>query len=107
MLPIIGQIVDRPYTPVRYQPSGGLVVNSPLEAPELIEWLRRDWGRLDADSHRAILVSHALGTRNPWQVSAALEQLRFYYPTEYTKQAADGELRETIKSFAAEKKHQK
>ncbi|MDR1305911.1 MAG: hypothetical protein LBK76_11935 [Verrucomicrobiales bacterium] len=104
---IIGQIVDRPYTPVRYQPTAGLVVNSPLEAPELIEWLRRDWGRLDADGHRAILVSHALGTRNPRQVSAALERLRFYYPAEYAKQAADGELREAIKIFTTEKNNRK
>src|SRR6266446_5322149 len=30
---LIGQIVNRSLLAVRYQPSGGLVVNSPIEAP--------------------------------------------------------------------------
>ena len=39
---LIGQIVNRHLLAVRYQSSGGPIVNSPLEAPSLAEKVRKD-----------------------------------------------------------------
>jgi hypothetical protein len=40
---IIGQIVNRPYQAVRYQPSGSVVVNSPTHDPILAKEVREIW----------------------------------------------------------------
>ena len=79
---LIGQIVNRNLTAVRYQPTGGLIVNSPVEAPVLIEEVKRDWNGLDAGQHEASLLGD-LESDNPLQSRAALLRLRFYYPAAY------------------------
>jgi hypothetical protein len=90
---LIGQIVNRRLLPVRYQPSGGLVVNSPIEAPELFERVRSDWGRADTQSLRAALLEDIHATNQPKGVSQdeyterfvdpALARLRVYFPDTY------------------------
>ncbi|MGH6644459.1 MAG: hypothetical protein ACRED3_17360, partial [Bradyrhizobium sp.] len=40
---LIGQIVNRALMPVRYQPTANLIVNSPVQTPELASLVRRDW----------------------------------------------------------------
>jgi len=56
---LIGQIVNRNLLPVRYQPTAGLVANSPIEAPVLIEEVKRDWADTDAKEHMASLLADA------------------------------------------------
>ncbi len=90
---LIGQIVNRSLLAVRYQPSGGLVVNSPIEAPVLAEKVRKDWGNADAETLRQSLLEDIHATNRPKQitqagyterfVNPALERLRFYFPDAY------------------------
>jgi hypothetical protein len=83
---LIGQIVGRSLDAVRYQPTGGLIVNSPLQAPELIAWVRRHWQGLTAESFRAFLLDEAAAATDslgPAGANKALLRLRFYYPADY------------------------
>ena len=82
---LIGQIVNRTLIPVRYQPSAILVVNSPIEAPVLVEEVQRDWGDVDSVKlMQSLLVDLRTDRR------AALPRLRFYYPAEYERQISAG-----------------
>jgi len=85
---LIGQIVNRRLIPVRYQPSAILVVNSPIEAPVLVEEVKRDWGDVDSDKLMLSLLADQHADR--W---TALSRLRFYYPAEYERQIAAGILK--------------
>lgn len=90
---LIGQIANRRLLAVRYQPSAGLVVNSPIEAPVLIERVRNDWGNVDAETLRLSLLEDIHATNHPKRITApeytrrfvnpALERLRFYFPDTY------------------------
>jgi len=90
---LIGQIVNRRLLAVRYQPSAGLVVNSPIEAPVLVERVRDDWGNADAEALHQSLLADIHATIHPkgitvaeytWRfVNPALERLRFYFPDTY------------------------
>ena len=103
---LIGQIVNRNLLPIRYQPSAGLVVNSPIEAPVLITEVKRDWGDVAAKEHMASLLADARAARDLWQYEPALRRLRFYYPDEYRQQAA-GALKKKIKEFESSERKQK
>jgi len=90
---LIGQIVNRRLLAVRYQPSAGLVVNSPIEAPVLIEKVRNDWGNTDADILRKSLLEDVHATNHPKRISRAeyterlvnpaLARLRLFFPEAY------------------------
>jgi hypothetical protein len=90
---LIGQIVNRRLLAVRYQPSAGLVVNSPVEAPVLVERVRNDWGHADAEVLRTALLDDIHATNQPKGVSRdeytdrfvnpALARLRRYFPEAY------------------------
>jgi hypothetical protein len=96
---LIGQIVNRQLLAVRYQPSGGLVVNSPIEAPILAEKVRKDWGSADAETLRRSLLADIHGTNRPIRfsrvgytqrfVNPAMERLRFYFPDAYNRLEGD------------------
>jgi hypothetical protein len=74
----IGQIINRQLYAVRYQPSGCLVVNSPVETPSLAAAVRQDWSGLTAEGHRQSLRHDALDP-SPFAAPAALKRLWFYY----------------------------
>jgi len=90
---IIGQIVNRRLLAVRYQPSGGLVVNSPIEAPVLVERVKNDWGQANADVLKASLLEDVHARSHPKDISReaytdrfvdpALARLRLYFPDAY------------------------
>jgi len=90
---LIGQIVNRHLFAVRYQPSAGLVVNSPIEAPALAEKVKSDWGTVDADMLKASLLEDIRTTNRPKEISdaanadrfvnPAMQRLRFYFPGTY------------------------
>jgi len=103
---LIGQIVNRNLLPIRYQPSMGLVVNSPIEAPVLIEEVKRDWSDIDANGHKASLLADARNGNDLWEYEPALRRLRFYYPDEYHQQAIGG-LKKKIRKFESGEKKQK
>lgn len=101
---IIGQIVNRRYAAIRYQPTAGLVVNSPIEAPTLIDRVKKHWGKLDADAHKAALITDAEDVNDDWwYAQPALVRLRFYYPADYQRLKA-GKLKVRIAELEAEEK---
>lgn len=86
---LIGQIVNRSLLPVRYQPSAGLVVNSPIETPDLIERLKNDWGNADAETLKASLQSDIRSGTLLYQYASAFTRLRFYFPEAYKQLQGD------------------
>jgi hypothetical protein len=89
---LIGQIVNRRLLAVRYQPSAGLVVNSPIETPLLVERVRNDWGQADAEVVKASLLQdirmrdHPKDTGDEYIerfVDPAFARLRVYFPDVY------------------------
>lgn len=98
---IIGQIVNRSLLPVRYQPTGGLVINSPIESPTLVERVKKDWSDLDVPGHKASLIADAASGDHPWAFGPALVRLRFYYPDDYKRLKA-GDLKKRITAFEAD-----
>ncbi len=95
---LVGQIVNRRLVAVRYQPSSGLVINSPLEAPDLIDRVEKDWSGLEAQGHKASLLADIQDDDAP-RSRAALIRLRFYYPDAYrTLQGAALRKRDTLEA---------
>ncbi|MFN2622375.1 MAG: hypothetical protein ABR611_05975 [Chthoniobacterales bacterium] len=82
---LIGQIVNRWLFAVRYQPTAGLVINSPIEAPVLVERVKKDWGDLDIAAHKASLIADAKSGEHVSVFGPALVRLRFYYPDDYRR----------------------
>jgi hypothetical protein len=103
---LIGQIVNRNLLPIRYQPTAGLVVNSPIETPILIEEVKHDWGDIDAKEHVASLLADARAGNDLWEYGPALRRLRFYYPDEYRQQSV-GALKQKVREFESGEKKQK
>lgn len=104
---LIGQIVNRRLWAVRYQPSAGLVVNSPIEAPVLVQEVKGDWGSADAEVLKASLLTDILSANHPRRISKAeyterfvnpaLQRLRLYFPDAYA--TLDGDDLQKRKGF--------
>ncbi len=99
---IIGQIVGRPYSAVRYQPSGIIVINSPPGEKSLVERVRRIWSHESA-SHfllNSLLLDYAteaasdgesldgFGQASRFQCGAAM-RLLYYFPKQSTEFIAE------------------
>jgi hypothetical protein len=95
---LIGQIVSRRLQSVRYQPTGGLVVDSPIEVSALAEKVKIDWGSVDAQGLKSSFLAdmdwanrHEADSVDgePMKYLAkdvaysALHRLRFYFPEKY------------------------
>lgn len=102
---IIGQIVNRNLLPVRYQPTGGLIINSPIESPTLAERVKEDWSGIDIPGHKASLIADAKYGDYSWAFGSALVRLRFYYPNDY-KHLKAGDLKKRITEFEADESKQ-
>jgi len=96
---LIGQIVNRGLQVLQNVPSVLLVVNSPIEAPVLIEQVKNDWGNADAETLKASLLAD-IDVADPKQfnevmyvefaVNPALQRLRAYFPDGYKSLAGNG-----------------
>jgi hypothetical protein len=78
----VGQIANRAYAAVRYQPSGCIVVNSTVEDKKLAAEVRAIWG--SADQRRKLLDSllldfHGQGQFGVFQTGAVM-RLAYYFP---------------------------
>jgi hypothetical protein len=87
----LGQIVNRSFAAVRYQPTGGLIVNSPSASPALRHAVRAEWGSLTRASLRASLVRDF---REPdWEGRRVGAMIRLaYYERDALKPLLDAEL---------------
>jgi len=83
---LIGQILGRNYAAIGYQPTAGLVVNSPIETPELAEWIRRDWQDFSRAKHLELLLKDARANADFMpRARPSLERLKFYFPDVYER----------------------
>jgi hypothetical protein len=107
---LIGQIVNRGLQVLQNLPSGFLVVNSPLEAPVLIEKVKNDWGNGDAemvktslmaDIHIADFAKEPNAQYIETAKNEALRRLRLYFPDAYNALSGD-DLQRKIKFEASE-----
>lgn len=80
---LVGQIVNRQLTAVRYAHAGVLVVNSPVQIPALVQKTRRDWSGLTPEAHEASLLTDLRSTSNDSDDADALSRLQFYFPNAY------------------------
>lgn len=80
---LVGQIVNRWFPAVRYQATGGLVVNSPIVKLWLARQIRRTWSGLTVAQHKESLLNDVSLNEDRLRVQPALARLRFYYPNVY------------------------
>lgn len=106
---IIGQIVNRNLYAVRYQPTAGLIVNSPIQTPVLADEVRSDWENVGTEAFQSSLISDIGMAHTPhssdWDyymralAFGALTRLRYYFPETY--KALSGENLKTRRDYEA------
>ena len=74
---LIGQIVNRQLSAVRYQPSACIIINSPVQSPALAAACRKDWENLSPEEHEHLLKQDAQQDRLYF---TAVKRLCYYYP---------------------------
>jgi hypothetical protein len=76
----LGQIVNRNFEAVRYQPTGGTIISSPSSSKALAAAARAEWAGLTPASHRERLVQDALQPDSVYRRIGAYYRLSLYYP---------------------------
>src|SRR5215471_14806767 len=79
---LIGQIVKRSLSAVRYEPTALLIVNSPVQTPGLAAKVKADWGGATATDLRESLLADLHGPYDSLY-EPALVRLRIYFPEVY------------------------
>jgi hypothetical protein len=93
---LIGRIVGRGLYPVRYQPTLGLIVNSPIQKSVLAEWTKADWGDLTAHGLKDSLLEDIYSSSDAEVFEPAMSRLRFYFPDVYRDLSGAGARRKTV-----------
>lgn len=101
---LVGQIVGRKLLPVRYQPTGGLIVNSPVHSPILAERTRRDWRGITADELKEVWIQDLRRNNHVWMTGPAIQRLRFYFPATFEELQKQNTFRKKIKAYLAYEK---
>ncbi len=81
----IGQIMNRNFSCVRYQPSAIIVINSPLIKPELKSILLHEMRNMTQVKHIEWLLNDFKNPDYPWRQVEAFKRLKYYYPNEIEK----------------------
>lgn len=76
----LGQIVNRNFSATRYQPTGGLVVNSPSYSKRLREVIVADWTGLTREQHKQLLIEDFKTPDHAGRRTGAYLRLAFFYP---------------------------
>ena len=76
----LGQIVNRSFSATRYQPTGGLIINSPTYSERLRKVILKDWTGLSADKHKQLLIQDFQRSDGERRRTGAYLRLAFYYP---------------------------
>jgi len=103
---IIGQIVNRSLMAIRYQPTAGLVINSPIEAPEIIKKVKNDWNNITAEELKRSLIDDLEQADRYRSGLPAVKRLRYYFPDEYEKLRA-GKFKDKIAEYEKEERDKK
>lgn len=86
---LIGQIVNRRFQAVRYQPSAIVIVNSPVLCPDLREAVHNEWAALTVAQHRASIIGDVTKPANAVQGASGLALLAQFYPDAVTAVARE------------------
>ncbi len=76
----LGQIVNRRFSAVRYQPTAIVVINSPAHSSEFLKAVKYEWGTLTSEAHKASLIQDIRKPDYSERQTSAIERLLFYYP---------------------------
>ena len=76
----LGQIVNREFMAVRYQPTGCVVVCSPSYSSTLRAAVVAEWAATTREEHRASLLADVRQADSGGRAYGALQRLSFYYP---------------------------
>jgi ankyrin repeat protein len=76
----VGQIVNRHFDAVRYQPTLWIFISSPTRTPALREQVKDAWGSLTPKQHRESLVADFLKPDSEYRRVGACKRLAYYYP---------------------------
>jgi hypothetical protein len=79
-LVILGQITNRPQVGVRYKPSGGVLISSPVKFPEIVACAREDWKDFSAADLCALLSDDIPQSKFEQEEDDAMWQIRLYFP---------------------------
>lgn len=81
----LGQIVNRNWSAVRYQPTGGRIISSPTYSTELRQAILAEWGALTREDHRRRLIDDFRKPDSEYRIIGAYFRLSLYYPEEVEK----------------------
>jgi hypothetical protein len=98
----LGQILNRHFNAVRYQPSGGLVINSPPRSPALRRRVTEGLRGFTAERHRADLLRDFREPDFAQRREGAALRLSFYYPHALEEAALEILRRDTYDVWAVE-----
>lgn len=76
----LGQIVNRNFSATRYQPTGGLIVNSPTHSANLKKVILSDWANFDKEKHKNSLIEDFEKPDHEGRLIGAYLRLAYYYP---------------------------
>ena len=76
----LGQIVNRQFNAVRYQPTACIMINSPTDSDALRAAIVKEWGNLTPEQHKASLVQDFLHPDFENRRIGATLRLGYYYP---------------------------
>lgn len=75
----LGQIVNRRFEAVRYQPTACIMLNSPTYSEALRKVIRAEWGGLTPERHKALLIRDFLDPDHEDRRVGACLRLGYYY----------------------------
>jgi hypothetical protein len=76
----LGQIVNRHFNAVRYQPTACIMVNSPTESEKLLAVTKTEWGTLTPEQHKQSLLKDIVSPDYENRAEEGIKRLAFYYP---------------------------
>lgn len=76
----VGQIVNRPYWAVRYQPTAMILVTSVPRSQGLREEVLKEWGNLTAEKHQESLARDILESGDEHLRNGSSLRFAYYYP---------------------------
>jgi ankyrin repeat protein len=76
----LGQIVNRSFNAVRYQPTACIMINSPTYSQKLLKTIKDEWGTLTPEQHRQSLIRDFVEPDHEYRRQGACLRLGYYYP---------------------------
>jgi hypothetical protein len=76
----LGQMVNRNFSAIRYQPTQIVVVSSPTHSETLRKGILEDWSGLTKEQHKNLLIDDFVNPDSEYRRIGAYLRLAYYYP---------------------------